>query len=164
MHIEVHASYTSDCRWKCSNQWPHFLVSAETPLWVIQNLAPFTPPLWVPCCCHCLKPLRFHLICTASAGGEHPWQPALPCLEGEVKQGRLTGPMDWDPWEAKGIVLSCGSMVNAEQLSRLGLENTDFYKFHCSFLPPPSFFSCFHCFFTLLEIRETKPWAGLGTA
>lgn len=44
MHIEVHASYTSDCRWKRSNQWSHFLVSAETPLWVIQNLAPFTPP------------------------------------------------------------------------------------------------------------------------
>lgn len=106
-------------------------------------------------------PLRFQLICTAWAGGQHT---ALPCLKGEMKWGRLILPMDWDPWEAKVVIhLNCGSMVNAEQLSWIVLENTDFWNFHCSFpLSSLFFFSLFSRFLHLTGGQRDKAVSWLG--
>lgn len=99
----------------------------------------------------------------------HSWK-------GEMKQGSLIRPINRWPWVAKGVrVLTCGSPVSPEQLLWLPLfwKILVFIIFTVPFRPQPSlhlsspyffsFFFCLHWFFTLVRVRETKLWAGLGT-
>lgn len=165
MRLEVHGLlHLKRCKWRGSNQWPHLPVSAETPVWVIQDLALLSPPVWVPCCRHYLAPLSqlstdLHQQERNAQGSQlcHAWK-------GEMKQGSLIRPADRRPWVAKGVRgLNCGSPVNPEQQPWLPLFWRILIFIIFAVLFPPFFF-CLHCFFTLVRVRETKPRAGFGTA